>query len=180
MKTTYLIQSIQSDGSTALVETSAEHWHEITENNKRLSKDERRYFISDIISESGNLDRMIIEVAYEEYLRWMVERSQTIRNNSLKKQYAHLSLDAEIADDAVNPGCFEEDVMSRVFLIQLQKVLEAWNPWAVDFLDCYLKGEKTSSTAFVASKYNVSQRMARYYKKQFEDFVKNYVSDFRF
>ena len=37
MKTTYLIKSIQSDGSTALVETSAEHWHEITENNKGLS-----------------------------------------------------------------------------------------------------------------------------------------------
>ena len=81
MKTTYLIKSIQSDGSTALVETSAEHWHEITENNKGPSKDERRYFITDIISESGNLDCMIIEVAYEEYLRWMVERSQTMRNN---------------------------------------------------------------------------------------------------
>ena len=180
MKTTYLIKSIQSDGSTALVETSAEHWHEITEKNKLLPKDERRYFITDIISESGNLDCMIIEVAYEEYLRWMVERSQTMRNNSLKKQYAHLSLDAEIADDAVDPVCFEEDVMSQVFLMQLQKVLEAWNPWAVDFLDCYLKGKKTSSTAFVANKYNVSQRMARYYKKQFEDFVKKYVSDFRF
>ena len=180
MKTTYLIKSIQSDGSTALVETSAEHWHEITENNKLLPKDERRYFITDIISESGNLDCMIIEVAYEEYLRWMVERSQTMRNNSLKKQYAHLSLDAEIADDAVDPVCFEEDVMSQVFLMQLQKVLEVWNPWAVDFLDCYLKGKKTSSTAFVANKYNVSQRMARNYKKQFEDFVKKYVSDFRF
>jgi len=59
-------------------------------------------------------------------------------------------------------------------------VLEAWNPWAVDFLDYYLKGKKTSSTAFVANKYNVSQRMARNYKKQFEDFVQNYVSDFRF
>lgn len=30
-----------------------------------------------------------------------------------KKQYAHLSLDAEIADDAVDPVCFEEDVMSQ-------------------------------------------------------------------
>lgn len=38
MKTTYLIKSIQSDGSAALVETTAEHWHEITENNKLLPK----------------------------------------------------------------------------------------------------------------------------------------------
>ena len=180
MKTTYLIKSIQSDGSTALVETSAEHWHEITENSKRLSKDERRYFISDIISESGNLDCMVIEVSHEEFLHFMTEQSPTIRNNSLKKQYTHLSLDAGVADNAVDPVCFEEDVMSQVFLMQLQKVLEAWNPWAVDFLNCYLKGKKTSSTAFVANKYNVSQRMARNYKKQFEDFVKNYVSDFRF
>ena len=174
MKTTYLINSIQPDGSTALVETSAEHWHEITENNKLLPKDERSYFITDIISESGNLDRMIIEVSYEEYLRWMVERSPTIRNNSLKKQYTHLSLDAEIANDAIDPRIFEEDVMSRVCLTQLQKALEAWNSWAVDFLDCYLKGKKTSSTAFAADKYNVSQRMARKYKLQFEAFVKKY------
>lgn len=141
MKTTYLINSIQPDGSTALVETTAEHWHEITENNKLLPKDERRYFITDIISESGNLDRMIIEASYKEYLRWMVERSPTIRNNSLKKQYTHLSLDAEIANDAIDPRGFEEDVMSRVYLTQLQKALESWNPWAVDFLDCYLKYE---------------------------------------
>lgn len=117
MKTTYLINSIQPDGSTALVETTAEHWHEITENNKLLPKDERRYFITDIISESGNLDRMIIEASYKEYLRWMVERSPTIRNNSLKKQYTHLSLDAEIANDAIDPRVFEEDVMSRVCLL---------------------------------------------------------------
>lgn len=123
---------------------------------------------------------MVIEVSHEEFLHFMTEQSPTIRNNSLKKQYTHLSLDAGVADNAVDPVCFEEDVMSQVFLMQLQKVLEAWNPWAVDFLDCYLKGKKTSSTAFVANKYNVSQRMARNYKKQFEDFVKKYVSDFRF
>lgn len=165
MKTTYLIKSMQSDGSTALVETSAEHWHEITEKNKLRSKDERRYFITDIISESGNLDCMVIEVSHEEFLRFMTEQSPAIRNNSLKKQYTHLSLDAGIADKAIDPGCFEDDVMSRIFLMQLQKALEAWNPWAVDFLDCYLKGKRTSSTALVANKYNVSQRMALNYKK---------------
>ena len=110
----------------------------------------------------------------------MTEQSPTIRNNSLKKQYTHLSLDAGIAENAVDPGCFEEDVVSQIFLIQLQKALEAWNPWAVDFLDCYLKGKRTSSTALVADKYNVSQRMARNYKKEFEGFVKNFVFDFRF
>ena len=68
MKTTYLINSIQPDGSTALVETSAEHWREITENNKLLSKSDRRYFITDIISESGAFDCMIMEVTYAEYL----------------------------------------------------------------------------------------------------------------
>lgn len=96
MKTTYLIKSIQSDGSAALVETTAEHWHEITENNKLLSKDERRYFITDIISESGKLDCMVMEVPYKEFLHWLADQSPANRNNSLKKKYSHLSLDESV------------------------------------------------------------------------------------
>lgn len=180
MKTTYLIQSIQSDGSTALVETSAEHWHEITENNKKLSKADRRYFITDIISESGNLDCMVMEVPYKDFLRWLADQSPANRNNSLKKKFGHLSLDEGVMNDTVDPMCFEENVLSQVWMIQLRQALEAWRPWAVDFLNFYLNEKKASSTAFVAEKYNVSQRMARNYKKQFENFVKNYVSDFRF
>ena len=174
MKTTYLIKSIQSDGSTALVETSAEHWHEITENNKLLPKDERRYFISDIISESGNLDCMVMEVPYKEFLHWLADQSPANRNNALKKKYSHLSLDESVMNDSIDPKCFEDNVMSQVCMIQLRQALEAWRPWAVDFLNFYLNGKKASSTAFVAEKYNVSQRMARNYKKQFEGFVKKF------
>ena len=156
MKTTYLIKSIQSDGSAALVETTAEHWHEITENNKLLPKDERRYFITDIISESGKLDCMVMEVPYKEFLHWLADQSPANRNNSLKEKYSHLSLDESVMNDTID------------------QALEAWRPWAVDFLNFYLKGKKASSTAFVADKYNVSQRMARNYKKQFEGFVKKF------
>lgn len=62
---------------------------------------------------------MVIEVSHEEFLHFMTEQSPTIRNNSLKKQYTHLSLDAGVADNAVDPVCFEEDVISQVFLMQL-------------------------------------------------------------
>lgn len=38
MKTTYLVNDIQADGTCGLVETTAEHWHEITEHNKLLQE----------------------------------------------------------------------------------------------------------------------------------------------
>lgn len=104
MKTTYLIKSIQSDGSSALVETTAEHWHKITENNKGLSKDERRYFITDIISESGNLDCMIIEVAYRKGIPAQPEPSNGACHWDIPttmERYVHVTSKSLV--DAVQP-----------------------------------------------------------------------------
>ena len=55
MKTTHLVNVVQPDGTTAMVETTAEHWREITKKNKRLPKADRRYYIDDIIREPGCL-----------------------------------------------------------------------------------------------------------------------------
>ena len=43
MKITYLVNDIQADGTYSLIQTTAEHWHEITEHNKLLPKAKRRF-----------------------------------------------------------------------------------------------------------------------------------------
>ena len=85
MKTTYLIHAAQPDGTTALVETTVEHWRNIVKNNKLLPKADRRYFIKEVIREPGVFDCMIVEVPYTDYLRWDAERSLQTRNRRLKR-----------------------------------------------------------------------------------------------
>lgn len=44
MRTTYLLQEKQLDGSTCLVETTAKDWHAIVQACAKLPTDQRRYF----------------------------------------------------------------------------------------------------------------------------------------
>ena len=176
MKTTYLINSIQPDGSTALVETSAEHWREITENNKLLSKSDRRYFITDIISESGAFDCMIMEVTYAEYVEWNAARSQEVRNRMLRKTYQHLSIDAGNIESIVAPTIMEDEINGSVLIAELRDALLRWNKWAVPVLHMYLEGQERDAATFVMAQCNVSQATAYRYIAQFKEFVKNFLS----
>ena len=173
MKTTYLVNDRQPDGHVALVETTAERWREIVKENKLLPKEERRYFVVDIINEPGVFDSMIIEVPYEEYLAWDAERNRTTRNRSFKKQFQHFSADVGSADTILSQCAYEETTMSEMSICELCSALANWHPWGLDFLKLYLKGQKGMSTAVVAQKYGVSQRQARSYRAQFEKFIKS-------
>ena len=173
MKTTYLVNDRQPDGNVALVETTAERWREIVKENKLLPKEERRYFVVDIINEPGVFDSMIIEVPYEEYLAWDAERNRTTRNRSFKKQFQHFSADVGSADTILSQCAYEETTMSEMSICELCSALANWHPWGLDFLKLYLKGQKGTSTAVVAQKYGVSQRQARSYRAQFEKFIKS-------
>lgn len=58
-----VLQNINGYGyGTALVETSAEHWHEITENNKRLSKN---LLVPDPYPEAATVVQLIFQLAAE-------------------------------------------------------------------------------------------------------------------
>lgn len=176
MKTTYLINSIQPDGSTALVETSAEHWREITENNKLLSKSDRRYFITDIISESGAFDCMIMEVPYADYLRWHSGRSSEARNRTLKKMYQHLSIDSGCLENTISADNMEDEIDGAVLIAELRDALLLWNKWAVPVFDMYLAHQNSAVVNFIMVQCTVSQSTAYRYIGQFKKFVKNFLA----
>ena len=174
MKTTYLINSVQLDGSTALAETTAEHWREIVRKNKQLPKEERRYFIDDIIREPGVFDCVIVEVPYKDYLHYDSMRTLLGRNRILKKTYHHFSIDDGFSAEIPCDYDLEETVLADKMICELRDALKEWQPWGIDFLRLYLNGQKGSSVSIVARKYGVSLRQARRYKDQFNAFVKNF------
>lgn len=59
----------------------------------------------------------------------------------------------------------------------LQEALAAWRPWANDLLDMYLQDQKRACSKALAKKYDISERMIRKYKIQFENFIKNFFSE---
>ena len=73
--------------------------------------------------------------------------------------------------------CFELPPMvcDSGLMEELKEALAAWRPWAADLLELYLNGEKRACTEALSRKYGVSPQVIRKYKRQFEDFVKNFL-----
>lgn len=184
MKTTYLINKTQPDGTTRLSIATFEEWLAVVVANKSLPTGQKRYFIVDCIADGSDVDRIVVESPAAEYRNWNRERMAAIRNRVLGNKYQVLSLEAPIRFKEVmlNP----KDVLSsseqvdelacyKLLELQLRNALAAWKPWAVDMLDCYLRGERRSCTDSIAMKYNVSPQVVRKYKRQFEVFIKKFL-----
>lgn len=188
LKTTFLINKPQKDGRTALCTATAEEWLAAVSSNRNLPTERRRYFIADCIEDGKEIDRMVIEVDYDEYRRWNSRHTVTERSRKAEKEYQFLSLDAVLneADDITLLECLssmedmEAAVISEMIMDELKKQLFAWKPWAADLLAYYLAGKKKSCTAAMAKKYGVSEQVIRKYKRQFENFVKNFFAGVSF
>jgi hypothetical protein len=162
---------------------SEAEWKRIIHCNKHLPVMEKRYFISDIILDGSDIDIMKIEVTYQEHLDWMRKHMRRVRNHNLEKGYQMLSLDAAAQEgsDSLPEGRkaatreLEALVLRDCLIDDLRIALRTWNPWAEDFLDLYLSEQSKSSAVIVAKKYGVSERMGRTYKKQFEEFLRNFL-----
>ena len=183
MKTTYLLNKAQPDGSVCLSIATRGEWLTVVETNKFLPTDQRRYFIIDCIADCQDADRMVIETSAEEYRKWNKARMASARNRALGKSYYILSLDVPIRigdivldlREALNSGeRLEEQVCAEMLAVELKEALTAWKPWANDLLECYLRGDRRTCTGFLSEKYRVSPQVIRKYKRQFEAFVKNF------
>ena len=86
VKTTVLVRSINQSGQSILKEISGQELKIIFLKNKKLPKEERRYFMVSRIREGDVLDKMYIEIPYEEYKSW--NSGQTVRR--VKNQYRSL------------------------------------------------------------------------------------------
>ncbi len=189
MKTTYLMNKVQPDGSIRLSIATFEEWLAMVEANKSLPASQQRYFIVDCISDSRDMDRMVIEVTAAEYREWNRDRMAAARNRVLGKNYQVLSLDAPFRTEntvldlrkALKSGeRMEEQVCSQMLEVQLREALAAWKPWANDMLDCYLRGERRTCTDTLSMKYGVSPQVVRKYKRQFEKFIKKFLGGVSF
>lgn len=185
MKTTYLVNQEQPDGSVCLTVVSSTVWRTIVERNKQFPLDQQRYFIIDYIDDGTELDRMVIEVQRKDYLVWLREHNASMRNRRWGEKYQHLSLDVFIltAEGVVSFGDTiraddqtDETVLNQLLLADLRQKLSAWKPWANDLLDAYLQGDRRTCTDALALKYEVSPQAIRKYKRQFENFIKNFLS----
>ena len=156
--------------------------------NRNLPTEQRRYFISDCIEDGKEIDRMIIEVGYDEYRRWNSRHTIMERSRKAGKQYQHLSLDAVLseADEITLLECLsgtenmEAAVIDDILMDELKKQLSNWKPWAADMLEQYLAGRKRSCSADMAEKYGVSEQVIRKYKRQFEEFIRKFFEGISF
>ena len=186
MKNTYLVRVIDRDKKNHLEEISGHEWRQIIAANKKLSKEERRYFIVSIIPTADGADRMYIEVPYEEYKVWDSERTVRREKNKHRRLYQHFSLEQsfdgndEHAEDWLLAAqeSVEYRVESDMATESLLKALALWQPWAVDLYYAYISGRKHQCNRELAEKYHVSERTIRNYKERFELFVENFLKKF--
>ena len=186
LKNTYLVRVINSDNKIHLEEISVHEWRQILAANKKLSKEERRYFIVNIIPTADGADKMYIEVPYEEYKVWDSERTVRREKNKYRRLYQHFSLEQsfdgndEQAEDWLLAAqeSVEYRVESDMATESLLKALALWQPWAVDLYYAYISGRKYQCNRELAEKYHVSERTIRNYKERFEVFVKNFLKKF--
>ena len=129
------------------------------------------------------MDLLVIEVSYEDHLKWNTEHMKSVRNIKEGKKYLHVSLNAPYEDGSglelgaciPSPINFESDVLERYNTEQVREVLREWKPWAEDFFNCYLEDKSSVSATLVAKKRGVSERQGRRDKKEFEKYLKNLI-----
>lgn len=189
MKTTYLVNKETEDGTVQLSEVSSTEWVSVVRANKGRPAHQKRYFIVDYIPDQGEIDRMVIEVPFDQFHEWHKEHMASKRNRILAKGFQHLSLDVPIAgheETIFFNECIEseiqseEDLREQLLLDELKMRLAEWKPWGNELLDLYMRGHKRTCTKYLAEKYGVSEQVIRKYKRQFEKFIKNFLSGVSF
>lgn len=184
MKTTYLVNQEQPDGSVRLAVVSSKEWLSVVRKNKYLPVEQQRY-----IKDGDDLDRMVMEALSDVYRIWHREHMAAQRNRVAGNAFQHLSLDALLfendeinclLDALVTENQAENIVLDRMLMADLRKNLAVWKPWANDLLDLYLQGKRRTCTNAFAEKCGVSPQVVRKYKRQFENFIKNFLSGVSF
>lgn len=182
MKTTYLIY--QDKSSNKLVVADEQEWKAITAQNLGCPKDQRRYFIADIIVDGDEMDCMIIETTEEEHREWCNERKPVYRNLQAQKLIKFLSLDTTFDTGAEENSllaflsCEKDEigkVQSDIAIEQLRTALREWKPWAEDMLDLYLQGKKHKCASTLAPKYGLTMRSIQLNMRKFEEFTKKFL-----
>lgn len=184
MKTVYLAREQQPDGSHRLVEISAEKWHAIIKEQAGLPMEQKRHFIEDIIYDENGMDCLTIETSLEEWRRWDNNRKKKGREAEHRRKYLHLSLDYVIDTETgatlmthSTLGAVSEDEAYRECLFEdMRKALADWKPWALRMLQFYMESDVKHANKEMMEEFHVKLSTVCKYKKQFEAFMKEYLS----
>lgn len=181
-KTTILIYKDITDPKRGLREATQEEWSAILQANKGLPMCQRRCFMEDSFDDCGVIDRMFIEVQYEEYLVWNRKQKESQRHTEGKSQFQHLSLDyyseyGSIADTIADTFDFEAEFIEEENIRDYIVALSAWKPWGVEYLHLYLEYGRTFCTKIMVAKYGVTRRCIYKRKMEFENFTMNFFQN---
>lgn len=188
MKTTYLVRISEGSEAGSLRLATGEEWFDIVKRNKELPVAQQRYFITDIIVDNGNADRMFIEVDYPAYKEWHKSHQASLRNLKAKQAFLILSMD-ELASDTEGLTLSEtvssernldELVNEALFMEHVYSDVSTWYPWATDLLDALINKNWHHCTHEIAVKYNRSDRAIQTSKKNFLKKLKNFLKRLRF
>jgi hypothetical protein len=177
MKVTYLV----FDDMGQLRVATKEEWNGIMEQNRTLSREQRRFFIQDCFEDCGILDCMYIETTREKYNKWHAANQRRYRQRQSSGDAEILSLDIstqtsadEAMIDIMGDGIdWEKMMLSGICLKELRCKLAAWRDWANELLDYYLAGEQMVATRILSTKYGLSEQLIRRRKRELESFIKN-------
>lgn len=180
MKITYLVFE-NEDGNLRVADKR--EWNRIMEENRRLPREKRRFFIEDRIDLGGELDCMYIETTREDYNRWHAENQRDYRRRQAEKSVKIVSLEYESQGDEQGSLCgklsdgidWEMVAIEHMDLEALTGALKEWRTWAIDVLNYYLAGQKRSCTKQISDRYGVSEQTVRTWKREFEAFVVGYL-----
>lgn len=131
MKNTYLVYKDVTAEKKELVVATPQEWHSIMEENKRLPREQRRFFIKDCISDFDDIDCLYIETSREEYNRWHSRYEVSVQKRKCEKGYRMLSLDYfSDGDDNIplqnvlaSSEDIEKEVGSDMMMQELRRIL---------------------------------------------------------
>jgi len=178
-KTTVLVYVNPSDPDEGHRIASTEEWDQILKSNRGLPAEQRRRFILDRIVENPNIDDLFIESSLKEYREWQSKYKAQKRNLEYAKQYSFFSMDVPHAREISASEQVEEDsvinqVLSTVLLSELELVLDAWRPWAVELLHLRMSDQRVHASHLLSEKYGVSQRLYQIRIQEMESFIQDF------
>ncbi len=176
---TYLVYDVNANVGGELHAASNEEWKQIMAENRRLPREQRRFFTEDRIVDSECYDCMYIEVTKEEYDKWHSQEQVRYEKRKEKDKFGFVSCDFSMhtegnADmlDAISDGVdLEDQVLSSIRMDELREALSKWRYWAVDMMDICVAGYGDDLVDIMADKFGVTKKAVREWRAKFGKFV---------
>lgn len=180
---TFLVFKDTNAEEKELVIATAEEWNAILEKNRTLPREERRFFIENVIKESDYTDTMYIETTKEKYDKWHSQAVSQYEKDQYGKDFIFISTEQPSRDnpeitvgDTISDGFdLESAVLDEVLMEELRVALQNWREWAVELFDYWRVGKYRTCSKELIQKYGISYVTIAKRKKRFETFVKNFI-----